>query len=160
LCTQWKSIFVRQEVADPDGNLWKGNRPTVYLDADARVRQYPILFDQLAETDCDFAAHWRGGSELLSGTLYFGATVNALALADKWVEECEAHPDVWDQQCLQNAVDSMPGLKVERLPFSYCRIFDGQGQDEQGVVPVVEHMQASRRLRRVVDTGMADVAVG
>jgi hypothetical protein len=158
--TQWKSYCVNALMLDIDGNVRQPIRPIVYLDADARVRQYPILFDQLAETDCDFAAHWRGGSELLSGTLYFGATKNARDLSYIWKQRCWDNPDAWDQVCLQMAVDSMPGLKVERLPFSYCRIFDGQGQDEQGVVPVIDQMQASRRLRRVVDTGMADTAAG
>lgn len=133
-----KSAFVR------DMLIKHGDRPVVWLDADARVRMPPVYFDSL---DCDFAAHWRDGHELLSGTLYFGNTTGARVLADKWVAECKVHPRDWDQHNLQRAVDAMPTLRVANLPPAYTQIFDLM---KHHGAPVIEHLQASRRLKREV----------
>ena len=111
----------------------------VWVDADARVRSYPGLFDVL---NCDFAAHWRHGQELLSGTLYFGPTEAAGKLLSEWEAECKRRPGDWDQRILADVLGKVPSLKIARLPWSYCQIFDG----EPGI-PVIEHTQASRRLR-------------
>jgi hypothetical protein len=118
-------------------------RPLVWLDADARVRQVPGL---LLNLDCDFAAHWKEGTELLSGTLYFGGTDAARRLAQAWAALCRAEPDVWDQKHLQKVVEHADGLRAERLPAPYTLIFDLMA--DQGP-PVIEHLQASRKLRGV-----------
>lgn len=121
-------------------------RPLVWLDADARVRQRPDLFDTL---DCDFAAHFRHGTELLSGTMYFAPTPAARALCEAWRDRCAAHPDRWDQVTLADVIErSVPGLRVAKLPAAYTRIFDSP---KMGVA-VVEHLQASRQLRCDVPT--------
>jgi len=120
------------------------DRPLVWLDADARVRQYPSLFPEMP-TDVDFAAHWKDGTELLSGTLYFGATRGADRLLNEWAQACHERPREWDQHVLQNLVDGRTDLKVEKLPPSYTQIFDVMASAGE---PVIEHMQASRRLRR------------
>src|SRR5262245_6296868 len=59
-CAQ-KPAVIRQVMQQHDG-------PVVWLDADARVRQFPSLLFDLAETNCDVAFHRRHGVELLSGT--------------------------------------------------------------------------------------------
>jgi hypothetical protein len=116
------------------------NRPLVYLDADARVRQRPSLFDVLG--DIDLAVHYRR-AELLSGTIYIGATDTATDLIERWAKECRAHPGSWDQRVLQKLVDEDDDLDVYNLPASYTRIFDAT---DMGEPIVIEHMQASRRL--------------
>jgi hypothetical protein len=116
-------------------------RPLVWLDADARVRQWPELLFHL---DCDFAAHWKGGTELLSGTLYFGGTDAARRLVQPWAAMCRADPDVWDQKHLQRVVGNADGLRVDTLPAPYVLIFDLM-KDEGP--PVIEHLQASRKLK-------------
>jgi len=126
-----------------------GKRPLVWLDADARVRQYPRLFLDMP-LGTDFAAHWKDKTdsepgELLSGTLYFAPTKAADELLADWARTCSARPREWDQHVLQNLVEGREGLKVQNLPPNYTQIFDlmaGAGE------PVIEHMQASRRLRR------------
>ena len=121
------------------------DRPIVWLDADARVRQYPRLFDDMAALNrWDFAAHWLNGSELLSGTLYFGPTIQARELVHRWRLACSRAANEWDQRTLQAVLPQFPSLRVSMLPFSYVRIFDYPGQTER---PVIEHLQASRRLR-------------
>ena len=143
LNTQAKSRFVLGVLESHPG------KPIVWLDADARVRKYPALFDP--PPGCDFAAHWLdNGSckpwELLSGTLYFSGSDASIALAGDWANECEKSPDDYDQLCLDRCVQraKAAGLKVLYLPPSYTQIFDLMAQHGE---PVIEHLQASRRLK-------------
>jgi hypothetical protein len=137
--TSYKPTFLRDMLLEYEG------RPVVYLDADARVRQRPELFDTL---DCDFAAHWKDGHELLSGTLYFGPTPEAWRLVREWESECQSHPDVWDQKCLDIAAARFPDLCKVHLPAAYCQIFDLMSHHGR---PCIEHMQASRRFKKAVE---------
>jgi hypothetical protein len=130
-----KPAYIRDRMQDHPG------RPIVWLDADARIRRYPQLFNELA---VDFAAHWRHGAELLSGTLWFNATPRARALVEAWCEAQLREPGKWDQVVLQNVItSSVPGLVIQHLPSEYTCIFDGDMGE-----PVIEHMQASRRLAK------------
>jgi hypothetical protein len=129
-----KPTFIRDRMLDHEG------RPVIWLDADARVRKKPNLF--YGQT-CDFAAHWRDGAELLSGTMYFGPTPLAWKLVTTWCDEQRKTPGVWDQKVLQNVIPSIAGLDVKRLPSTYTRIFDNDTMGE----PIIEHLQASRRLK-------------
>jgi hypothetical protein len=120
---------------------WPG-RPLVWLDADARVRQYPALFDSL---DADFACHFKDGRELLSGTLYFAPTAPAAELLRRWEERCRTAPGEWDQRNLQAVVaEGVPGLRVAELPPQYVQIFDLMAHHGE---PVILHRQASRKLK-------------
>lgn len=122
--------------------------PLVWLDADARVRRSPTLLDEL---DCDLAFHLKGGEELLSGTLYVGPTREAGDCLNEWNQECRRRPGEWDQRCLQAVVDRMgPYLRVAHLPASYVAIFDAGMCAEHE--KVIEHMQASRRLKHWINT--------
>ena len=118
--------------------------PVVYTDVDARFRSRPIALDEL---DCDFAAHWRNGQELLSGTLYIGGGAAAAELVDLWILENESNPNRWDQKNLQAVLGREPSRwRTVDLPSAYCKIFDTMHGE-----PVIEHFQASRRLRKVVN---------
>lgn len=130
-----KAVFLLSMMArHPD-------RPIVWLDADARVRQAPKLFDTLS---CDFACHYRHGVELLSGTMYFAPTAAAVQLLQAWHFKCAKHPERWDQVSLQDTIADMgDALRVERLPATYTCVFD----DPKMGPPVIEHLQASRQLR-------------
>jgi hypothetical protein len=121
--------------------LLRHDRPVVWLDADARVKRLPAF------PACDFAAHWRTGVELLSGTLYFGNSLQALWLLDLWAEEQAMHPEEWDQRTLQRVVDrkSIPRMNIQRLPVECCAVFDGRDCPAD---PIILHTQVSRRLRR------------
>lgn len=121
-------------------------RPLVWLDADARMKKKPVLFDSL---DCDFGATWKG-DELLSGTLYFAPTDAALNLLEEWKNTNRWHPEGenGDQGNLQKVVQTMQGLRVARLPPSYTAIFDA-GMCRPDEV-VIEHRQASRRFRHLI----------
>ncbi len=123
------------------GMLRKYKIPIVWIDADARVKAKPTVFDDFR--NIDFAYHRRGG-ELLSGTLYFG--VRSERLVERWDETCRANPEMWDQKALDLVLSEFPDLAIASLPSNYVRIFDAYDMDE----PVIEHGQASRRLRSVV----------
>ena len=129
-----KASYLLQMRADHPGES------LVWVDADARVRRDPDLFRSL---DCDLAAHWRNGVELLSGTLYIGERETAGELLEAWRDECTANPTEWDQRCLARVLDSKR-WRVQTLPAEYTAIFDA-GMCEH---PVIEHLQASRKLRR------------
>jgi len=127
----------------------------VFIDADAVVRSYPRLFDVLSEArKHDIAAHFfmqsrveRG--ELLSGTLWFQNNPTAQTLVQAWHAHGEANPNVRHQRCLQ-AVLARYGsnIRIYRLPLEYTCIFDHPAR--RGVVPVIEHFQASRKYRRIL----------
>ncbi len=83
--TYYKPHFIRQMM-----NKHR-NRSIVYVDADAKIRMNPVLFNDLK---CDFACHFHHPrKELLSGTLYFGNTKGSRYLIKKWIEEDKLHPD-------------------------------------------------------------------
>ncbi len=138
--TQYKALFVQNMLSKyPD-------KAVVYVDADAVIRSYPALFDEL---NCDIAVHHydnkkRGFKELLSGTVYFGATPKARELVESWVQVNKEFPDQWDQKNLAIAIERAKNLNVAELPASYCLIFDLM--KDQGPA-VIEHFQASRRFK-------------
>jgi hypothetical protein len=125
-------------------NLHPG-RPLVWLDSDARVRQYPSLFESL--NGCDFAAHWRGGVELLSGTMYWGATDVARHMLELWRDRMHANPTEWDQRGLADLIHiHRRCMVIAELPATYTAIFDAKMCPEQDWV--ISHHQASRRMRK------------
>jgi len=125
----------------------------VFVDADAVIRAEPVLFDQLFIDGIDFAAHrrtWRRGrikDEMLSGTLYFGPTEAARILVNAWIDENKAHPTKLEQRNLEAAFDAVSEYPLvwKWLPVEYCTVFDG---DDRPKNPVIEHFQASRKMRR------------
>lgn len=115
--------------------IWP-NRRLVYLDIDARIREYPQLFDEI---DADIGVHYRNGS-LLSGTIYLSGSRECKSIVHRWLKEQEQHPTEWDQKVLQRVLTAEDS--VYKLPGSYTKIFDKMNDQ-----PVIEHMQASRRYK-------------
>lgn len=112
----------------------------VWIDADAIMHRYPLVFDQ---TNADFAAHFRYGVELLSGTLFFRNNASSRRLIKLWIQKNQENPNAWDQHNLHAAVLDWKG-PVEELPPQYCQIFDTMSAFG---LPVIEHYQASRILK-------------
>ncbi len=120
-----------------------------WVDADAVVQIFPgLLYDIRA----DFAAHWRDGIELLSGTMLWRNSPKVRTFIGHWIGECEknAQPGLPfpEQQILQSMLPRS-GLAVYDLPSEYCKIFDLVEMNDRArcVLPVIEHFQASRELR-------------
>ena len=116
--------------------------PMVFVDADAKIRANPVLFNDL---DCDFACHFKLDKELLSGTLYFKNNQKSRWLVKKWIEENEKHPAThMPQKNLRAVFDKHKDeIKWEKLPVEYCMIYDSSARYK--VNPVVEHFQLSRQ---------------
>ncbi len=145
------------------------NRPIVWLDADARMRAYPELLMSM-DDGVDFAAFmipgvfkiarkrpWgpeRGPEALAGGTMYFGNTAATRRLVERWLVCCVERPTTWEQQNLQRALGQMLDaggpIRWERLPQAYLKVFDRNWYPGEKGSVVIEHMQASRRLKRKV----------
>jgi len=138
------------------------DKDIVFVDSDALVRQYPELFDRLTASGLhDMAAHFHvypqsvPGGSLLSGTLWFKNHVNTIDLVERWHKIGVENPLIRHQHCLRLAIEQKraAGQKVSvfRMPREYTCIFDYRAN--RGARPVIEHFQASRRLRREVGKG-------
>jgi hypothetical protein len=132
------------------------DRDILRVDADAIFQRYPVLFEESSFT-ADIAAHvhnfrWHP-YELLGGTLFFRNTESVRKLVACWAQWCtvtrlnERPGDLL--QILIGAVsaESRPYIFGE-LPATYCKIFDLMKDVKD---PVIEHFQASRRFKRVVN---------
>jgi hypothetical protein len=131
------------------------DRDIVFLDADAVIRSYPRLFDELSESRahdlaaCFFEESRLERGELLSGTLWVANTAAGRGIVERWDRYARKHPEIRHQKALAVVLGAgrpgEPGERIYRLPRAYTRIFDHPGM--RGVEPVIEHFQASRRLR-------------
>ena len=131
-----KPIFLRSILQQTRKNI-------LYLDIDARVRQYPKIIDNL---DADIGVHYRNDKELLSGTIYLRNCDAIRNLLEDWVALQQQYPDTWDQKNLQLLLTDTK-LRVAKLPASYTQIFDTMKHHGQ---PVIEHFQASRKFKKMI----------
>ena len=142
------------------------DKDIVFVDADAIVRQFPVLFDKLSNgMDYHIAAHFHPyretgkiGGSLLSGTLWFKNDDTAKMLVNEWHRIALSHPNVRHQHCLNLAVNELNRkakiINLYEMPKEYTYIFDYyKGRDRSS--PVIEHFQASRKLRSQVGRGSA-----
>lgn len=159
--TQYKAPFILEKLLEGDSVVW--------TDADSRIRQYPSLFDSLT---CDVAFFFLTKEQvpefelpsnstlsresidrhgyLQSGTMFFNNTPKSIALVEKWISINEQDHVQWDQWTLQTAIELIPGLVVENLPPEYVWI-DGISSAIFGSrKPVIEHLQASRRFKKLL----------
>ncbi len=140
----------------------------VFVDADAVIRQYPLLFNELSRrhdfdiSACFFKYRPESGDvdELLSGTLWIQNNDAGRKVVEKWHEIGLSRPDVRHQMCLKMAIAELQkggeSIRVYRHPFAYTCIFDYRAAS--ATEPVIEHFQASRRLRREVGYGIDLIA--
>lgn len=140
--THWKAKLIRAHLID----LAEFYDAVVFVDIDARFHSYPKLFDKL---HCDFAAHFRNWrharDELLSGTLFFRTNQRCIDLVEDWIALNKQNPRIWEQKNLQRAFKRASSLIHDNLPIEYCTIFDDPERPK--LKPVIEHFQASRKLR-------------
>ncbi len=124
------------------------NKAILYLDVDAKIKQFPKIFNTMTE---DIGVHYYL-KELLSGTLYLKNNDRTRRLVDYWIEEQACQPEVWDQKILQQVIDEHQDdleLDIRNLPQTYTQIFDTM----QGDDPVIEHYMANRRFKTLIDSG-------
>ena len=130
----------------------------MWVDADAVMMAYP---EELLDRECDFGCHvvewwkypgresWTGKREYLGGTVYVGNTRMGRTMVKHWIAYLKAHPKLTDQQAMGEIVKMTDRgkVKVWDMPASYCQIFDSMAAAGE---PVIEHTQASRRLKAEV----------
>ncbi len=140
------------------------DKDIVFLDSDAIVRAWPVLFDGLSkQREYDLSAHFyryrpQSGDreELLSGTLWFQNSQVSRDVVKRWDEIGRRRPDQRHQMCLKMAIAELTAegylVRVFHHPFEYTCIFDYHAA-RNGKQPIIEHFQASRRFRNEVGFG-------
>jgi len=146
--TRFKANFMLDMLEKhPDKNL-------LYIDCDAIVHKRPELF---INYNCDVAVRWQDftwrKNECLSGTIYMENNERTKKLCRIWAEMNNKEGDkgkTLEQWNLGTVIESMQktdGLIVKNLPPEYTFIFDSMRRMYPNAVAVIEHFQASRRLR-------------
>lgn len=132
------------------------NSRIAFVDADARFKAYPALFDAFAEGDSELGLSYfdwdafpgdpRRGRELSSAVMLLKDTKSVCALIDTWIERVKGSGGAWEQRVLQDILSNYAGptMKTMELPMRYNQIFDSMSSLG---LPVIEQMQASRRLK-------------
>lgn len=132
-------------------------RDILRIDCDAIIQRHPSLF--LSEDfKADVAAViWqkslmRPSGEFLGGTMFFANTDNTRFIVDQWVEQCTITPDRRNGDMLWDVIKNNKNkVLFTKLPLSYCAIFDLMKSEVPE--PVIEHFQASRRFKAMINNG-------
>jgi len=141
--TRFKATFI-------GAYLNKLNEDICFIDADARIRKDPVLLKELSSANYDIAAVYFKDIELLSGTLWMANTPIVKDIIQDWIK-LNLDPSKTryvEQQNLQVTLDKYPAVRFLRLPPEYAAIFDLSRMFYKELVPVVEHFQRSRQIRR------------
>lgn len=125
------------------------HRDILWVDADARFRQFPSLFvnDLVAPVGYHL---WRGKTPA-SGTVYLRRGEGRGEILERWIQECIKSPHTSDQPPLQKVAARLESIIL--LPVEYCWIYDVNPMTmKKGTQPtsrpVIEHMQASRWVKK------------
>ncbi len=137
-----KVSFLIEQRAQTEGAL-------LYVDVDAWFHSDP--WPHLVELDVDVSFAVLLDGKARSGTIYLADTPGARRFLLDWQARLEANPQAWDQRPLDDVVrdhrDGALSYRWANLPPGLCYIFDrGEETAGAGVVPVIEHLQASREL--------------
>jgi len=149
--TQLKAKFIQAMLDEHPG------QPLLYLDVDAVMVKAPLLLDGMK---ADIAAvHFAGQRELLSGTVFFGNTVQCQRVVRRWIELNNRYPeklpngkDAWDQRTLELAIKRISGVKFVELPQEYTWIVElTQRRCPDCPFPVIMHTRGAKRFKRKVN---------
>lgn len=148
--TYFKAEFMRQKMRQYP------NRPLLWLDVDVVVKQYPAIFDNMAEDFAvnivDWAKYRAKGTqkELNTSVVFIRPNDRTHRLMDAWIAQNtgQINSGRWEQRNLQDVLSGWRHpLKVRYLPDSYCQIYDLMAANG---APVIELHQASRKLKKEV----------
>lgn len=129
-------------------------QPVLWVDADAIFLKKPS-FEFLQGYDfsvriMDFIS-WRNPSKVMSGTIYINNTPAGLNLVRRWAKNCSCRLKkdgrIWDQYILRSLVMREKKAKILPLPVAYCKIYDLDILFIEQEHVVIEHYQASRRIK-------------
>lgn len=122
-----------------------GDTPLCWVDADARVIRPPSLLGSQAMGAADVAWHTFEGHPA-SGTVWVAGGPAGHRFLKAWRQACEWNRGTWDQRLLETALVAS-GARHYELPPEYCFIYDHSRRHWPDAQPVIEHYQASRRLK-------------
>jgi hypothetical protein len=133
----FKPVVLARALAEIEGDV-------LYLDADAIVHGKLPIFDDWA--GADMAVHYKQDRELLGGTVYLHPSERLRFFLEDVAAFMEYSELVW-QRAAQLRLVKHPEIEVLRLPPEYCCIFDSMRSENPGIIPLIEHMQQSRKAQ-------------
>ncbi len=129
----------------------------LYVDSDAIVHSRPVLFENY---NADIAVRWQDfrwrKNECLSGTIFMANNEKTRELCRRWqrINISEGpNATTFEQWNLGNVIKEMEAegkITSKNLPPEYTMIFDSMRAMYPNIVPVIEHFQASRKLKNKV----------
>ena len=137
-------------------------RPVLWVDADGVFLRQPSFIEAFQS---DLAVRINAGcsdnhpSKVITSTIFVNTSGEAALLLKAWMQESSRQildqnrkEEFWDQIALRDAL-KLPThrAKVKALPNSYARIFDHPEDLIYFQHPVIEHYQASRRFKNLVN---------
>lgn len=130
--------------AELDGVLW--------VDSDAVFRMYPRskIFDGYHLAFHRFKRGPTHDEEFLTGTVFVANTPHAMEFVEAWELETRRwlYTEMPEQHALREVVKRTgKELNILDLPAEWCWVFDDFRQIYGERHPVIEHFQASRRLK-------------
>lgn len=155
----WKSNTDQKPEAILKALRQHRDRAIAFVDADARFKAYPALFDAFAAGDSElglsffdwdaFPVDPRTGRELSSAVMLLKKTPAVESLIETWCVMVHGSSPEWEQRVLQDLLDSYVGPmpRIMDIPMRYNQIFDSMASLG---LPVIEQTQASRRLKSEV----------
>ena len=149
--TRFKAKFMEDMLnKHPGKNL-------LYVDSDAIVHSKPILFENY---NYDIAVRWQDfrwrKNECLSGTIFMANNEKTRELCKRWqsINISEGpNANTFEQWNLGTVIKQMEGegkLITNNLPPEYTFIFDSMRALYPNANPVIEHFQASRKLKNKI----------
>lgn len=149
----YKPFFILERLEELD-------RPVLWVDADGVFTSAPSwqeVFEADLAVRLDPELPDDHPSKVISSTLF--ARPTAKPLLKLWVRHCHdllldpsRDEEFWDQIALRNAILAKPpSITVTPLPLSYAKIYDHPLDNEKVTNPVIEHYQASRRFKSMVN---------
>ena len=153
--TRYKAKFIEDKIIEHLG----ADYPLLYLDVDAVVKEYPKELESITE---DIAVRfedfkWKKGT-CLSGTILIRPNESMLRLCKDWQlrnKQTEHNAKNLEQDNLGELINEYSyhypnHFKFKVLEPEYCFIFDIHKRMYPNKKPIIEHLQASRRLKHKV----------
>ncbi len=148
---RWKPTFCLRELVLAERDGFDG---ILYVDADAVFRNVPN-WENLIGYDAGLHFFQRSRHheiEALTGTLWLRARLNVVDTLGRWEKATKGIPSgvsTPEQHSLKAVLRAAsPPLRIANLGPEWCYIFDDFKSIYPNVRPVIEHFQASRRLRK------------
>jgi hypothetical protein len=149
--TRFKAKFMEDMLnKHPGKNL-------LYVDSDAIVHSRPTLFE---DYNYDISVRWQDfrwrKDECLSGTIFMANNQKTRELCRRWQRiNISEGPNAktfeqWNLGTVIKQMEAEGKIKTHNLPAEYTFIFDSMRAMYPNAVPVIEHFQASRKLRNKV----------